>query len=49
MLDVDYLMRFDCYAKLRSALVMEHWARVWQSRLAQMQSLRSLPDVALTI
>lgn len=33
MLETDYLMRFDCYAKLRSALIMEHWAQVWQQRL----------------
>lgn len=34
MLDRDYLMRFDYYVKLRSAIVMEHWARGWQARAA---------------
>jgi asparagine synthase (glutamine-hydrolysing) len=38
MLECDYLMRFDCYAKLRSAIIMEHWARVWQGRLDAMRS-----------
>jgi asparagine synthase (glutamine-hydrolysing) len=43
MLDRDYLMRFDCYAKLRSAIIMEHWARVWQVRLDAMRSDCTLP------
>lgn len=38
MLDTDYLMRFDCYAKLRSAVVMEHWARVWEDRIDRMRT-----------
>ncbi|AEG50358.1 asparagine synthase [Sphingobium chlorophenolicum L-1] len=40
MLDEDFLMRFDCYAKLRSVILMEHWARVWQGRLEAIRAAR---------
>jgi len=36
MLDRDFLMRFDCYAKLRSVIITEHWARAWQERITAM-------------
>lgn len=40
MLDEDFLMRFDCYAKLRSVILMEHWARVWQGRVEAIRAGR---------
>ncbi|AVA13608.1 asparagine synthase-related protein [Sphingopyxis sp. MG] len=36
MLDRDFLMRFDCYAKILSALIMEYWVRAWTERLEAM-------------
>lgn len=33
MLDRDQLMRVDCYGAVFSALVTEHWIRVWLERL----------------
>ncbi|MEH3102196.1 asparagine synthase C-terminal domain-containing protein [Sphingomonas adhaesiva] len=38
MLDRDFLMQYDCYGQLLSAIVMEQWARVWTDRL---QAIRS--------
>ena len=38
MLDRDFLMRFDCYAKLRSVIITEQWVRVWQARIDEMRS-----------
>lgn len=34
MLTRDYLMRYDCYGDLLTALVLEHWLRRWCDRLA---------------
>ncbi len=33
VLDRDFLMQFDCYGKILSALIMERWAREWKDRL----------------
>jgi asparagine synthase (glutamine-hydrolysing) len=46
MLDEDFLMRFDCYAKLRSVILAEHWARVWQDRMAAMRAPHRLAVAA---
>ncbi len=39
MLDRDFLMQFDCYGKILSALIMERWAREWRDRLAAIAQL----------
>ena len=33
MIDPEFLMQYDCYTKLISAIIVEHWARVWSDRL----------------
>lgn len=33
MLDRDFLMQTDCYGRILSALLMEHWVRGWSARL----------------
>jgi len=46
MLDRDFLMQFDCYGKILSALVMERWAREWRDRLAAIGQLTRQPAFA---
>jgi len=39
MLDRDFLMQFDCYGAILSALIMERWAREWKDRLVAIGQL----------